>query len=99
MKIEDTGIEIGNFNRNQMTFTDLDDAKIQAIALSMCNNDGRWKVYRCKYGKYHVQYDECKVRDGVDDDFIFESCSDCNSGTWEYRDAKIAAAKKLYEIL
>lgn len=97
MKIE--GIEIGaDFNSRQRKFKELEDAKIQAIALSLYYTDGRWKVYQRADKTYFVQWDECKVRDGVEDDFIFSSDSNCNSGTWDYRYAKIAAAKEVYGI-
>lgn len=83
-------------NRNQVNFKNLYDAKIQALALAKFYNMGRHIVYKKADGTYYVQFDECKVRDGVDEsDIIYEACSNCNSGTQDYTTCKKEAIEEI----
>lgn len=52
---------------NKMTFDNLYEATVAACAQAEYAMGGRFLVYQLKSNKYRVQYDSCKVRDGVDE--------------------------------
>ena len=84
--------------RTQVNFSDFSSACIQAMALSNFYNKGRWCVYAVKNG-YRVVFDECKVRDGIDEsDILFEAESNCNSETKDYITCRDAAFKSYFNI-
>lgn len=73
---------------NKMTFDNLYEATIAARAQAEYHVNGRFLVYQLKKNKYYVQYDFCKVRDGVDEsDVLAQFCTHCNSGTVSWKKA------------
>lgn len=73
---------------NKMTFDNLYEATIAACAHAEYHVNGRFLVYQLKKNKYYVQYDFCKVRDGVDEsDVLAQFCTHCNSGTVSWKEA------------
>ena len=82
-------------NRKQINFKSLFEAKVQAVGLANFYVGGRWCVYKSCNG-YRVVFDECKIRDGVDEsDILFQAHSNCNSGTREYTECRNAAEERL----
>ena len=82
-------------NRKQINFDNLFDAKVQALALADFYPHGRWCVYSSS-GGYRVAFDECAVRDGVDEsEIIFQASSHCNSGTREYVECRNDAEQRV----
>ncbi len=61
----------------------------QAHALSnFFSATGRHKVYKMGEGHYKIMFDECVERDGVEDDYIYAAGSDCNSGTYSWKEVR-----------
>ena len=81
---------------NKMTFDNLYEATVAACAQAEYAMGGRFLVYQLTSNKYRVQYDSCKVRDGVDEsDVLAEFWTHCNSGTVSWKEAVEIAYRRV----
>ena len=74
-------------NRNQRAFSSRGDAETMAMALAdFSARGGRFLVIDAG-AKHKVVWDECKVRDGVNEgEVVYEVSTNCNSGTLSWRE-------------
>lgn len=82
---------------NKIYFKTLAEAETAACAQANYFVGGRFLVYQLAKNKYYVQYDPCKVRDGVDEsDVLAEYCTHCNSGTMSWKEALQDASQEVW---
>lgn len=73
--------------KDKSFFRTLAGAKLQCDALAAITDRGRWYVIP-KGKRFEVRWDECAVRDGVDEsERIYQATCQCRDGNHDYRSA------------